>query len=133
VIAEVRNTFGEHHSYLVHECGRPMRFPARGSVEKVFHVSPLIGMSCRYEFRFDAPGERLGVFIRQFEGDDLLLVASQTGQGMPLRDASLARALLRTPLLTFKVMAAIHWQALKIWWRGARFHPKPPPPLEEVT
>ncbi|MEJ2576581.1 MAG: DUF1365 domain-containing protein [Gammaproteobacteria bacterium] len=130
VIAEVRNTFGEAHCYVVHEHGCALDFPVRGGARKAFHVSPLIGMDCNYQFRFEAPGERLGVFIRQTQRDQLLLVASQTGVGRELSDRALLRALARTPLMTFKVVAAIHWQALKIWLRGARFHPKPEAPQE---
>jgi DUF1365 family protein len=127
IIAEVHNTFGESHCYLVHDGGQPMRLPARSQARKQFHVSPLIGMDCEYRFRFTAPGERIGVVIRQTEHARPLLVASQTGHGVPLDDRALLRALGRTPLMTFKVVAAIHWQALRIWLRGARFHPHPQP------
>jgi len=125
VIAEVHNTFGEAHSYVIHESGRPMSYPVRGSAHKAFHVSPLMGMDCDYRFRFDVPDSRLGVFIRQTSQGAPLLVASQTGRGRPLDDRALLRALARTPLMTFKVITAIHWQALKIWLRGAPFHTKP--------
>jgi DUF1365 family protein len=133
VICEVRNTFGEGHFYLLHEQGRPMPWPARGGAEKRFHVSPLMGMEGHYEFRLERPGDRLGVLIRQFTPDGLMLVASQNGEGRALSDRGLLRALARTPLMTFKVMAAIHWQALRIWLRGASFFPKPEPPHNEVS
>ena len=70
--------------------------------------------------------------MTQYRGR-FLLAASQTGESRPLTDRQLLRALARTPLMTFKVMAAIHWQALKIWLQGARFYRKPAPPLEEVS
>ncbi|MGD2083702.1 MAG: DUF1365 domain-containing protein [Chromatiales bacterium] len=133
VICEVHNTFGEHHFYLLHDQGRPMAWPARGGAEKRFHVSPLIGMEGHYEFRLDRPADRLNVLIRQYTPEGLMLVASQTGRGRVLDDRALLRALARTPLMTFKVMAAIHWQALKIWLRGAPFFPKPEPPPNEVS
>ncbi len=133
VIAEVRNTFGQHHSYLLHNDGRPMNWPARAEKDKVFHVSPLIDMDCAYRFRFAQPGERLSVVIEQFQQDKHLLTAAQTGRGLEINDRNLLRALLRTPLMSFKVMWAIHWQALKIWLRGARFHAKPPLPTQEIT
>lgn len=133
VIAEVNNTFGDHHSYVLHAGGAPLSWPVRGEADKRLHVSPLIDMDCRYRFRLAEPGERLGVFIRQFRAGRLLLVASQTGQARPLTDRQLLRALLRTPLMTFKVMAAIHWQALKIWLAGGRFHRRLSPPLQEAS
>lgn len=133
VIAEVRNTFGQHHAYLLHEQGRTMDWPARAHKDKVFHVSPLIDMDCAYRFRLARPAQRLSVVINQFQQGRHLLTATQTGVGLELNDRNLLRALLRTPLLGFKIMFSIHWQALKIWLRGARFHPKPPLPRQETT
>jgi DUF1365 family protein len=134
VIAEVRNTFGERHCYLLHpatDSGR--RWPLRAGHDKDFHVSPFIEMQARYEFRLSRPDRRLAVGIREFRGDDLMLVATQTGERRPFTSAELLLQGLRVPVQTLKVLAAIHWQALKIWLRGARFHRKPAPPLEEVS
>jgi DUF1365 family protein len=133
ILAEVNNTFGEHHVYLLADAGRPIDWPLRQESVKCFHVSPLIGMEARYQFRLSEPGDRLAVLIREYQDDRLMLVATQTGPGEPLNDRALLRALARTPLMTFKVMVAIHWQALKIWLRGAKFFPKPEPPRHEVT
>lgn len=134
VIAEVNNTFGEHHFYLLADAGRPIDWPLRGQARKCFHVSPLMDMQGSYQFRLSAPETALAVLIRQYDDDGRLkLVASQTGPGVALTDASLAQAARRTPLLTLKVLVAIHWQALKIWLRGARYFPKPEPPRQEVT
>jgi hypothetical protein len=133
ILAEVSNTFGEHHFYLLGDGGRPLPWPVEASLDKAFHVSPLIGMEARYGFRIARPGERLSVLIREYQDGRLMLVASQQGRGYRLRDRHLASALLRIPFMTLKVMAAIHWQALKIWLKGAPFFPKPQPPLEKVT
>lgn len=133
VIAEVNNTFGDHHHYVLHGEGRPLNWPLRARAAKCMHVSPLIGMDCDYQFRLAEPGDRLSVFIRQFRAGRFLLAASQTGEARPLTDGQLLRALARTPLMTFKVMAAIHWQALKIWLRGGRFHRRLSPPPKEAS
>ncbi len=134
VIAEVNNTFGQHHSYLLHDDGKPIDWPLRGAAVKCFYVSPLMDMAGGYRFRLSEPGEHLGVVIRQFdEHGKLKLVASQTGQGEPLTAAALWRAFRRMPVMTYKVLFAIHWQALKIWLGGARFFPKPDLPKQEVT
>lgn len=133
VICEVNNTFGEHHFYLLHEQGGAMSWPARTELDKCFHVSPLIDMQARYRFRLGRPAERLTVSIQEFESDKLMLVATQSGERRPLADRHLLRALLRTPFMTFKIMLAIHWQALKAWLRGAPFFSKPEPPEEQVT
>ncbi len=134
VIAEVNNTFGEHHFYLLAHAGAPLAWPMRGTATKCFHVSPLMDMQGDYHFRLSRPDDHLAVLIRQYdEHGQLKLVATQTGQGEPITDRALWRAFLRTPLMTLKVMTAIHWQALKIWLSGARYFPKPDPPQQEVT
>jgi DUF1365 family protein len=133
VIAEVNNTFGEHHFYLLCNAASPLTWPVTQSVEKVFHVSPLMDMAATYEFRLAEPSDRLSVLIKQLQHGELTLIASQQGKGYALDDKRLLAALLQVPLMTLKVIAAIHWQALKIWLRGAPFFPKPPPPVEKVT
>jgi DUF1365 family protein len=133
VICEVNNTFGEHHFYLLAQRGEAMPWPARGEVDKCFHVSPLIGMQARYRFRLGKPDTRLAVSIQEIQADSLMLVATQSGERRPLNDRQLLGALARTPFMTFKVIIAIHWQALKIWIRGAPFFGKPEPPEERVT
>lgn len=133
VLCEVSNTFGEHHGYLLHEGGAPLADPLRQSRDKRFHVSPFISMEARYSFRISRPGERLAVVIHEHQRGRLMLTASLTGRLAPLTDGRLLAAALRIPLLTLKVMILIHWQALKIWLRGAPFHRKPPPPEQEIT
>lgn len=133
VIAEVNNTFGEHHFYLLCNGASPLTWPVTKSVEKVFHVSPLMGLEARYDFRLAEPSDRLSVLIKQFQNGELTLIASQQGEGYALNDKRLLAALFKVPLMTLKVMAAIHWQALKIWLRGVPFFPKPTPPVEKVT
>ena len=133
VLAEVNNTFGEHHFYLLSNDATAISWPLTRSIEKVFHVSPLMGMEASYDFRLSEPSDRLSVLIRQFQGGKLTFIASQQGEGYTLSDRRLLTAMLRIPFMTFKVMAAIHWQALKIWLRGASFFPKPTPPAEKVT
>ncbi|MCG6967337.1 MAG: DUF1365 domain-containing protein [Chromatiaceae bacterium] len=133
VIAEVRNTFGERHCYLLKPAGAAGRWPLRDRHAKEFHVSPFIAMQACYEFRLSRPDRRLRVAIREFHADRLVLVATQTGERRPFATPQLLLQVLRVPLQTLKVLMAIHWQALKIWLKGARFHRKPPPPIEEVT
>lgn len=132
-LCEVHNTFGEQHGYLLHRRGEALTWPLRDQAPKRFHVSPLIALEGHYRFRLGEPDERLSVQVHAIHDEQLLLAAAQAGRGEALSDRNIARALLRTPLMTLKVTAAIHWQALKIWLRGAPFYPKPKPPQEEVT
>ncbi len=133
VIAEVRNTFGERHCYLLTPSAGANDWPLCAGHDKEFHVSPFIGMQARYEFRLARPQQQLRVLIREFAADRLLLVATHNGERRPFRSSVLLGELLRVPLQTVKVLAAIHWQALKIWLAGVRFHRKPAPPLKEVS
>jgi DUF1365 family protein len=131
IVAEVRNTFGERHCYLLQPSQEG--WPLRQTCNKDFHVSPFISMDAAYEFRLSKPAERLGVVIREFQRNELMLVATQTGRRRPFGSAELMRQLARVPFQTLKVLAAIHWHALRIWLQGQRFHRKPEPPLDEVS
>jgi len=137
ILYEVKNTFGDQHGYLL-----PVEDGddgvVRQSCDKVFHVSPFIEMACRYHFRLRVPDARLALAIRQStlagpDGEPDMLVATVTGRRRPLDDATLFRAWLRHPLMTLKVIAAIHFEALRLWRKGARFHRRTPPPEAEVT
>ncbi len=133
VLCEVRNTFGEQHGYLLHEGGRPLDLPLRSRAAKVFHVSPFFPVTGEYRFRLMPAEESFTTAIQYLEHGELRLAAVQQGQRQPLTDSALLRAAWRYPFMTLSVMRAIHWQALKIWLRGARFHRKPQPPQEDVT
>lgn len=133
VIAEVRNTFGERHCYVLSAGGAPMAAEHAEDKAKRFHVSPFLDVAGRYRFRLGAPGGKVRVHIRELDGDAPLLDASLAGERAALTDAALLGAVLRMPYVALKVVVAIHWQALKIWLRGARFFPKPPPPAHGVS
>ncbi|HUZ72877.1 MAG TPA: DUF1365 family protein [Stellaceae bacterium] len=132
MIYEVRNTFGEMHGYLI-----PVRAMADGLVRqscaKEFYVSPFLTMACRYEFRLAVPGERLAVTIRETDGDGPILLASLEGRRAALDDRALVGAFLRYPLMTLKVIAGIHWEALKLWGKGVGLVARPPPPRDALT
>ncbi|MGH7089323.1 MAG: DUF1365 domain-containing protein [Stellaceae bacterium] len=131
ILYEVSNTFGQHHSYLIPVKGEAQ--PIRQSCDKGFYVSPFMEMESRYEFRLAAPEERLAVYIRQSDPQGPILHASLEGRRAILSDANLARAFVRYPLMTVKVIAGIHWEALRLWRKGVTFHRRPAPPLESVT
>lgn len=133
VIAEVRNTFGEKHCYLLASGGQPLTYELEHEKNKCFHVSPLLDMKGRYRFRLGEPGQTLRVLIHQTREGLPLLDAALTGERRALSDAAMLKQVLALPLLMLKVVAGIHWEALKIWLRGAKFHRAPPPPAQEVT
>ncbi len=134
LLYEVNNTFGERHAYLLPvDPGRPAGAPVVQSCAKRFYVSPFIAMTGHYEFRLTEPADRLALTIRHWTPDGALLLTSQSGRRAPLDDRMLARLLFAYPLLTLKVIAAIHWQALRLWRKGARLEARPAPPPEAVT
>ncbi|MDP5308904.1 DUF1365 domain-containing protein [Paracoccus spongiarum] len=127
VLAEVSNTFGERHLYLCrHADNRVIAEADRMVAEKLFHVSPFLPRSGRYEFRFDARPGRFGAWIDWFgEAGDLRLQTSMTGRARPLTAGSLRGAMLRHPFQGLKVTGLIHWQALQLALRGVRYSRKP--------
>jgi hypothetical protein len=120
VLYEVKNTFGGQHVYAF--AVEPGAERLAHGCDKDFFVSPFIPMEARYAFTLQPPGERLGIVINERVPEGPQLVASLSGRRRPLTDAALARALLAYGPMTFNVIAGIHWQALKLWLRGARFH-----------
>lgn len=133
VIPEVTNTYGDRHSYLCHHDDlAPIRREDTLHARKIFYVSPFQPVEGDYTFRFDISDERIGIWIDYATGDGGLL-ATLTGRRAPLTNARILRALVRRPFGSRRVLGLIHWQAFKLWWKGARFRVRPEPPAEEVS
>jgi DUF1365 family protein len=133
VIAEVSNTYGDRHSYLCHRDDlAPLTREDTVAARKIFHVSPFQPVEGGYTFRFDIRPDKVGVWIDYTAGNGGL-IATLTGARRPLTSAGILRACLRRPFGSRRVLALIHWQALKLWWKGAAFRARPVPPAEEVT
>jgi DUF1365 family protein len=133
VIAEVTNTFGDRHSYLCHrEDLAPLTPQDRVQAKKIFHVSPFQPVEGGYVFRFDIGPDRVGIWIDYTAGNGGL-IATLTGRRRVLTNRAILWAGLRRPLGSRRVLALIHWQALKLWWKGAVYRARPVPPVEDVT
>ncbi|WP_376877109.1 DUF1365 domain-containing protein [Albirhodobacter sp. R86504] len=127
VIAEVSNTFNERHIYLVrHPDMRAITRSCRISGEKLFHVSPFLPREGRYEFRFDTSQGRFGAWV-DWSNDTTTLQTSLTGRTRPLTASTVRRAAITAPLQSARIMALIHWQALKLFAQRYRFYSKPAP------
>ena len=133
VIAEVHNTFGERHSYLLASGGAAMPYQQVHEKDKCFHVSPLMDMEGRYRFEFTDPAERSRLVIQEYRRGELLMVATLAGERRALTDGNILKQVLTMPWMALKVVAGIHWEALKIWLRGTKFHSKPAPPGHEAS
>ena len=118
ILYEVKNTFGEQHTYvfsappfsnlIIHKC------------EKKFYVSPFIEMKTFYNFRLIKPGSRLSIYIKQSDDKGILLLASQVGKRLKLNSKNLFMQFLKHPLMSFKVIMAIHFEAFRLWLKGVK-------------
>jgi len=134
ILYEVSNTFGERHSYLV-PADRPATSgeTVRREFDKELYVSPFIDMRARYDFATRVPDDRLSVVVREAVADGRVLVAALTAERATLTRSALARAFFGYPLVTLKVIGGIHWEALKLWLKGAPYRRRGAPPAETVT
>lgn len=122
VVYDVRNTFGGRHAYLAPvEDGQLSDAGIRQQSAKRLHVSPFLGPDLTYNFRVMPPGRALKVRIHETAGYEPLFEASFAGECKPISTRMLCGYLLTIPFLPFKVYAAIHWQALKLWLKGVPF------------
>ena len=119
ILYEVKNTFGEQHTYIFkieddknfynHKCS------------KKFHVSPFIEMDCEYFFKLLKPGEKISVIIDQYQMNEKILYASQDGRRVDFNTKELIKSYIKHPLMTFKIISAIHFEAFKLWVKGIKF------------
>ena len=127
IVAEVNNTpWGEQYCYILpdaHNLGNTVT--KRFLLDKRFHVSPFMDMNMDYDWRFKAPAEKLVVHMKNFQNGEELFNASLSMQQKPVNSFNLAIALIRFPLVTLKIIVAIHYQALRLWLKNVPFFPHP--------
>ncbi|HSS80886.1 MAG TPA: DUF1365 domain-containing protein [Gaiellaceae bacterium] len=119
MVAELNNTFGERLPELLR--GPSLEYEH----EKHLHVSPFFGLDGAYEYAFSEPEDEVFARIHVRENGDRPLTAVLHGRRTELTDASVARLLLRYPLMPVQVIGLIHWQALRLWLKRVPFHRKP--------
>jgi DUF1365 family protein len=132
IIYEVHNTFGQRHSYLIPVNPSDTSAINQGC-DKLFYVSPFLDMNMRYRFRVEIPDQRVTLAISAVDRNGPVLLAAVSGDRRTLSNAALLGLLATYPLLTLKVIAAIHWNALQLWLKGLRVRPRPAPPPMPVT
>jgi len=119
VLYEVKNTFGEQHSYIFKT--KKEQNLIQHVCKKKFHVSPFIEMNCVYFFRLLKPGNKISVIIDVQNPDGKILYASQDGVKSELNNNNLFKSYLKHPLMTFKIIITIHFEAFKLWVKGIKF------------
>jgi uncharacterized protein len=134
-VVEVNNTFGERHVYLL-DTGTTLVWGQTLTARKVFHVSPFCAVEGEYRFRFLRSAgvpERLVIRIDHSDATGPLLQTSVSGQLTPISDRLALKVFFLHPLMTLGVVARIHWQAARLWFKRVQFYKKPAPPVTFVT
>ena len=117
IINFIKNTFGEQHTYIFKTDNDKL---ITNNCTKKFHVSPFINMECHYCFRVLKTTEKISIIIDQKDNEGKLLYASQDGKAKELNEKNLIFSYICHPLMTFKIIAAIHFEALKLWFKGIK-------------
>lgn len=120
-VAEVHNTFGEMKPYFIPATSEN---EFHEQADKLFYVSPFIDMDSTFEFRLTLPAEQLRIQIDDHREGRKFFISTLTGRRRPLTTAGLLWLSLKFPLVTAKIITLIHWQALRLWWRGLPFFRK---------
>ncbi len=126
IVAEITNTpWGERHTYVLDGRTKDRDGWVASRFEKAFHVSPFWGMQQSYSWRLSPPGERLEIHMRNLEGPGDVFHAGLRAERRELAPGVLRRALLRHPLLPWRIHGAIYFQAARLWLKGVPFHTHP--------
>ena len=135
IVAEVNNTpWNEQHCYVLSEpLNQGTANKKHYQFDKVFHVSPFMDMDQTYAWRFTTPGNGLAVHMNNFENGERLFDATMTLRRAEITFLSLARVLVQYPLMTAQVIAAIHYQALKLWLKRCPFYPHAAKATQRIT
>ena len=117
ILYEVKNTFGEQHAYVFKTTDEKV---VQNNCKKKFHVSPFIEMDCEYFFKILKPDNKLSVVIDQYDKEGKIFFASQDGEAIEFNAKNLINSFLSHPLMSFKIILAIHFEAFRLWIKGVK-------------
>ena len=132
ILYEVNNTFGQRHSYLIPVAPSAGRTITQSCAKRLY-VSPFNDMAMSYAFKVQPPEASVAIAVDVLDAAGLIITTSLSGRRQAFSDAVLAGTFLRHPLLTLKVIAAIHWEALRLWLKGMKITERPPSPGQPVS
>ena len=118
ILYEVKNTFGEQHAYVFKTTDEKV---VQNNCKKKFHVSPFIEMDCEYFFKILKPDNKLSVVIDQYDKEGKIFFASQDGEAIEFNAKNLINSFLSHPLMSFKIILAIHFEAFRLWIKGVKY------------
>lgn len=130
IIYEVHNTFGDAHAYVAPVSGNPVE---QHAAEKNLHVSPFFDVTGEYVFALKPPDDRLSLNIRKAEDGNADFRASMTLEKRPATNGAFLKWFAGFPFSTLFTIGAIHFEALRLWIKGARYHKRPEPPRHPAT
>jgi DUF1365 family protein len=134
VLAEVQNTYRDHHDYLLHDHGRPFSWDSRPTAAKAFYVSPFVQREdVEHLFAFTEPGETVAASVSDRIGGTIVLETVLTLKAGELSDAALTRQVLRMGPMSARALVLIYWQALKLFAKRVPYFRHTPPPAEETS
>lgn len=116
IFYEVKNTFNEQHTYIFKVIDGEK---IEQKCKKKFYVSPFMDMETYYNFKLLSPKEKLSIFIKQTDGEETILTATQTGDKKEFSFKQLLFNFFKYPLMTIKIISSIHYEAFFLWKKGA--------------
>ena len=134
ILYEVKNTSNEQHTYCFASKDSKIKPIYKHHCKKIFYVSPFIEMNCYYKFSIKIPTNKLSFLIEQFNNkDEKILIASQYGKELTFTSATILKSFFQHPLMTFKVILGIHYQAMKIYFKGGKYYSRNKKPIDTIS
>jgi len=134
VLYEVKNTHNEQHTYCFVNKNLQNKSIYEHQCKKFFYVSPFIKMNCYYKFSIKQPAEKLSLLIEQFnDQNQKVLLASQIGKKREFLPATIIKSFIKNPLMTFRVIFGIHYQAFRILLKGGKYYSRNKKPIDSIS
>ena len=134
ILYEVKNTSNEQHTYCFANKNFSKKTNYQHRCNKNFYVSPFINMNCYYKFSTQIPADKLSLLIEQFNNkDEKVLIASQMGKIIYFTSSTIIKYFFKNPLMTLRVIFGIHYQAMRIFFKGGKYYSRNKKPTDTIS